>query len=253
MKWVQPAPGIPARPTDAEAGSAVFKRFGALSPAEREEAIAREILRGNVPDFLRKFQPIMIRGKDKAGRDHTVVAEVLPDYLAIGSDTDFVRVPITPQTAQRIAEAFGCSLPTRKLADEVYKAATVKLAPTPLTEAREKAETFAHHNALIEEQRRGKQLGDLVAGIKKDVVITNRLGEKPNRVAIYGWHKLDGTPIQPLTTVHVDCYVDYSHGIRLVRRSVLVDGKPRDIRHALHATEICGLLSDEGPIDWPSY
>ena len=99
----------------------------------------------------------------------------------------------------------------------------------------------------------GKALGALVAGIKKDVVITNRLGEKPNRLAIYGWHKLDGTPIQPLTIVHKDTYVDYSHGVRLMKRTVIVDGKPWDVRHVLHAADLCRLLSDEGPVSWPGY
>jgi len=44
-------------------------------------------------------------------------------------------------------------------------------------------------------------------------------------VAIYGWHKLDGKPIQPLYTGHVDWYVDYSHGIRLVSRTIYIDNK----------------------------
>jgi hypothetical protein len=106
---------------------------------------------------------------------------------------------------------------------------------------------------LIEERRRGQALGRLVAGTKKDVVVTNRLGERPDRVAIYGWHQLDGTPIQPLTIVHVNWYVDYSHGVRLMRRAVTVDGRPRDVRHVLHAADLCGLLSDEGPLTHPSY
>src|SRR5262249_10239889 len=99
----------------------------------------------------------------------------------------------------------------------------------------------------------GKTLGGLVAGIKKDVVVTNRLGEKPNRVAIYGWHKADVSPIQPLTIVHANTYVDYSHGVRLMKRLVEIDGKPRDVRHALHSVDSCALLSDEGPLDWPGY
>src|SRR5207253_1071838 len=81
-------------------------------------------------------------------------------------------------------------------------------------------QTFVQNNDLIQSQLKeltpNAQLGALIAGIKKDVVITNRLGEKPNHVAIYGWHKLDGDPIQPLTIVHISPYVDYSHGIRLV-------------------------------------
>jgi hypothetical protein len=252
-KWVQPAPGIPPRPADAPGGAMFMKSIAGHSRNDREEAIAVEICRGNIPDFLRKFQPITVTAKDAAGKEHTATYEVTPDYLAVGSDADFVRVPMSPLTAQRIADVFGCSLPTRKIADDVYKQAAVKLEPIPLTEAREAVETFVKHNDLIEKQRAGKELGQLVAGIKKDVVVTNRLGEKPNRVAIYGWHKLDGSPIQPLTIVHVNWYVDYSHGIRLMKRAVILDGKPRDVRAVLHAAELNGLLSDEGPIMFPAY
>ena len=252
-KWVQPPPGIPPRPPDAVTGSAFVKKIADLKPAEREEAIAREILRGNIPEFLRNIQTLTETTKDKAGREHSATYEVMPDYLAVGSDADFVRMPMTPMTAQRIADAFGCALPTRKVVDDVYKAATVRLEPIPLTADRESVATFAKHHGQIEQQRAGKELGALVAGIKKDVVISNRLSEKPNRVAIYGWHKMDGTPIQPLAIVHVNTYVDYSHGVRLMKRTMMVDGKPRDVRHVLHAADVCGLLSDEGPVNWPGY
>ncbi len=217
VKWVQPAPGIPKRPADTIGGVELFKTLEKLTPVEREEAIAKEVLRGNIPDFLRSFHKITVKAKDAAGKEHTAVLEVMSDYLAIGSDADFVRVPMTPQTAARIADAFGCALPTRRIVDEVYRAATVQLEPKPMTAERESAATFLKHNQLIEEQRAGKKLGELVAGIKKDVVASNRLAEKPKRVAIYGWHKLDGKPIQPLTIVHTERYVDYSHGIRLMK------------------------------------
>jgi|SRR5579883_924229 len=252
-KWIQPAPAIPKRPADAAGGTEFFRTLEKLTPTEREEAIQREVRRGNIPDFLRTFQKITVKTKDAAGKEHTVVFEVMPDYLAIGSNADFVRVPSTPQTAARIADVFGCALPTRKIVDEVYRAAGVKLEPKPMTENREAIATFLRHNAIIEEQRAGQQLGELVAGIKKDVVISNRLTEKPNRVAIYGWHKLDSKPIQPLTIVHADTYVDYSHGVRFVKRMATVDGKPRDIRHVLYSAELCHALSDEGPITHPTY
>ncbi len=252
-KWVQPAPGIPKRPVNAPGGAAFFKTLDQLTPAAREEAIAEEVLRGNIPNFLRTFQNVTVKGKDASGKEHTAVFEVMPDYLAVGSDTDFVRVPLTPQTAARIADACGCALPTRKVVDEVYRASTVRLDPKPMTEDRESSVTFARHNALIEEQRAGQKLGALVAGTKKDVVVSNRLAEKPNRVAIYGWHKADGKPIQPLTIVHGEKYVDYSHGVRLMNRKIVVDGKPRDVRHVLYSVDLNGLLSDEGPVLRPAY
>ncbi len=247
-KWVQPAPAIPPRPADAVGGTAFMEKVAALPPAEREGAIAAELLRGNLPDFLRQFKTITV-----SANGHTATVAVMPDYLAVGSDADFVRVPMTPMTAARVADAFGCALPTRKLVNDMYRAATVKLEPRPLTEAREAVETFVQHHRLIEAQRAGKPLGELVAGIKKDVVVTNRLAEKPKRVAIYGWHKLDGVPIQPLNVSHVNRYVDYSHGVRLMKRAVVVDGKPRDVRPVLYDAALCALVSDEGPLRRPTY
>lgn len=252
-KWVAPAPGIPNRPADAPGGSQFFMTLVKLTPVEREEAIAKEILRGNIPDFLRSFKKVSVKAKDSSGKERTAEFEVMPDYLAVGSDSDFVRVPLMPQTASRIAEAFGCALPTRKIVDEVYQASSLKLEPMPMTENRESVATFLRHNAIIEEQRAGGKLGELVAGIKKDVVVSNRLAEKTGRVAIYGWHKVDGKPIQPLSIVHSATYVDYSHGVRLMKRAVAVDGKPIDIRHVLFAAELHGFLSDEGPISRPAY
>jgi len=256
-KYVQPAAisvsNIPFRPGRAEAGSSVMKRVAQMPLAEREAIIKAEIEQGNLPEYLRNFITIHVKAVDSKGKEHTAVYQVAPDYLAVGSDKDFVRVPLTPMTAQPIADEFRCILPTRKMVNDIYLQAEVKLDPKPLTEAREAVDTFVQHNAIIEEQRRGKHLGALIAGIKKDVVITNMLADRPEHVAIYGWHKLDGSPIQPLTTVHKNFYVDYSHGIRLVKRAMIVDGQPRDIRDVLSDPLLCVLLSDEGPVSKSSY
>jgi len=252
-KWVQPTPGIPRRPADAVGGAEFIRSLEKVAAKEREEAIAREILRGNIPDFLRRFKAVEVKAADASGKERSARYEVMSDYLAIGSDDDFVRTPMTPATAARIAEAFGCALPTRKIVDDVYRSAAVKLTPKPLTQDRESVATFLQHHRLIEQQRMGIKLGEIVAGIKKDVVVSNRLAEKPHRVAIYGWHTADGKPIQPLTIVHVDHYVDYSHGIRLMKRSVAVDGKALDVRQVLMSPQTCVLLSDEGPLLRPAY
>ena len=34
---------------------------------------------------------------------------------------------------------------------------------------------------------------------------------------------------------------------------LLHDGRPRDVRHVLYDPDLCGLLSDEGPITRPTY
>jgi hypothetical protein len=242
---------IPDRPKDAMGGAQFSRDVAALSPADREAAILKELLRGNVPDFLRVLVPIEVEAASKNGTRHTATYLVTSDYLAIGSDADFFRIPMTPMTARALADAFDCSLITRKISDDVYQHAAIKLTPQPLTEDRESVQAFYRHHQMIEAQRSEtrKPLGSLIAGIKKDVVLTNRLFEKPERVAIFGWHQLDGTPIQPLTIVHRQTYVDYSHGVRLICRHVMVDGLANDIGTVLQSAELCPLISDEGPID----
>jgi hypothetical protein len=234
----QPA-GMPDRSASMPGGKAFAESIADLPAKAREAAIVQEVLRGNIPDFLRKFHTIHV---DRCAFD------VMPDYLAVGSDDDYVRMPMTPASAAVIADAFCCSLPTRKMVNEIYKQADVKLEPRPLTEQREDVRTFVEHNQIIQEQLAGKKLGLLVAGDKKDVVLSNRLKERPHKVGIYGWHKLDGRPIQELYVGHAERYVDYSHGIRLVKRQVTVDGQPRDIGDVLKDPELSKLLSDEGPI-----
>lgn len=252
-QWIQPAPAIPARLPTALGGKGFLLRLAAMNNEDREAAIAQEILRGNVPDFLRVFQEVTVKAKDAAGQEHSATYQVMPDYLAVGSDEDFVRLPMRPQTAQLIADTLGCILPTRKMVNDIHQQAQVKLGTHPLTEARETVPTFGAHNALIEKQRKGQLLGLLVSGIKKDVVISNLLSKRPGRVAIYGWHKLEGTPIQPLSTVHHEGYVDYSHGVRLIKRTVTIDGKARDIGWILYSQQLSFLLSDEGPLEIVAY
>ncbi len=41
---------------------------------------------------------------------------------------------------------------------------------------------------------------------------------------IYGWHQLNGTPIQSTYNGHIETYADYSHGIRLVLREGKING-----------------------------
>ncbi len=72
----------------------------------------------------------------------------------------------------------------------------------------------------------------------------NQNGKK-DRVAIYGWHKLDGLPIQPLYTGHVNWYVDYSHGIRLVYETVWVNGKAMNYKEVLKDPQLKKLICDE--------
>jgi hypothetical protein len=260
-----PAPGCPGMPSatgpilprdpGAITGSGFIAEVTNVSLAQREARILEEITAGNLPEFLRTFVPVTVTATI-GGTPHAAVYHVMPDYLCIGADADFVRMPMTPDTAQAIADRFECQLTTRRMTNDIYTAATVKLAPSPISPTSTDitaATTFYQHHLTIETQRQGYPLGPLVAGIKKDVVVTPQLATHPGRVAIYGWHQLNGQPIQPLYLGHVDWYVDYSHGIRLVSAYMTVDGAPRSTADVLRDPDLNVLLSDEGPVDNPRY
>lgn len=244
---------IPPRPEGALTGSQFLAKTAKLSIPDREKQILSEIASGNIPDFLRTFVEVTASYSDTTGTSHTIVYAVLPDYLAIGSNEDFVRIPMNSHTAQKIADLFECSLITRKMVNDVWKQAAVKLAPIPMTPGAQMLSNdyFGKHQQSIEKARAGKPLGALTAGQKKDVVISNALLKKPKSVAIYGWHKLNGAPIQPLSTVHYYTYADYSHGVRLAARDAKVDGNPMLLTDVLKSATLHPLLSDEGVMPDP--
>ncbi len=236
---------LPNRDSTAYTGNEFYKSVFSVNHSERETLAKKEILGGNVPSFLRKMVKIKTTIKTGDGKIIHAFYFVLPDYLSIGSDKDFARIPLTPMTAQAIADSLHCFLPTRKIVNDIYNAAKVKPEPVPMYAFRDSAVTMYQHNLIIEGQRRLRK--GLIAGIKKDVVITGMLtrSSKPNRVAIYGWQKPGGKPIQPLYTGHVNWYVDYSHGIRLVYRTIYVNKHPMDYIDVLKDPVLKKLLCDE--------
>ncbi len=241
---------IPARPADAPGGHAFARQIEALSGPARDALISAELLAGNIPDFLRHLVPIPIR-EEGAGPQIELTACVLPDYLAIGSDRDFVFVPMGLVAALEVAGHFRFTLPTPDLVDAIYRESAVRLAPLPLPASDQMRSTayFVFHNDLIARQRDalGAPLGELTAGHKKDLVLSSRLWSLPGRVAIYGWHRNDEEPIQPLSTRHGARYADYSHGVRLVSEILYVNGMPRPLAAVLEDPALAGRLTHEGP------
>ena len=235
-------------------GNEFYHQAFAMKWGQRDSFVLKEVLNGNVPGFLREFVPINVSATDSvSGKTIHATYYVAPDYLSIGNDKDWARINITPYAAQRIADSFHCFLPTRKMVDDIYKAAVVKLEPVPLYAYRDSTPIMWHHHLIIEGQRNGRK--GLIAGIQKDVVISGKISRdpKPERVAIYGWHKLDGKPIQPLYTGHIYWWVDYSQGIRLVYRNIKVEGKWMDYIEVLKDPHLKQLLCDEEFCDFFRY
>jgi hypothetical protein len=250
------AAGIPARVGSAPAGAEFAAQILGRAGRERELAIEDQLLGGNVPGFLRRLRPVTLSARLPSGRTLTATICVTPDYLAVGSEADFLRVPMDLHTATAVASRLGFVLPTRKMVDAIHAQADAHLDPSPMTPGREMSSTgyYLTHDGRIRAQRvaLGIGLDALVAGQKKDVVLSNLLARNPGRIAIYGWHRPDGRPIQPLSTVHGASYADYSHGVRLVSEVVYLDGEPSPIHAVLRDPERAVVLSDEGPLREPS-
>jgi hypothetical protein len=249
---------LPPRPASAPTASQLRTNASLLTTnlIARENFIRTQILTGNVPDFLRQLTPVTLTDRT-AGGTNIVTIYVTPNYLALGSDTDFVLMPMTPETAQHIADATDSILPTRKIVDGIHASATVKLPPQPLPpDARmTTVPVFLEHNEIVRTQLLASVSSPnaLSAGHKKDVVITTRLTTATNKVAIYGWHRTNGVAIQPLYLDHTSAWVDYSHGIRLVSQTVLLNGQRTNITALLAYPELCHLLSDEGILTQARY
>ncbi|MBC7530751.1 MAG: hypothetical protein H7318_04170 [Oligoflexus sp.] len=245
----------PKRSASAISGSAFGKKLYSANEQGREQAIIDQYRQGNIPEFLRHFSKVSFISQTRSGMQAEVTLWVLPDYLGVGSDQDFLRTPMTPLSAQVIADQFGLLLPTVKIVDAIYHAASVKLDPQPFKPGPQMVTVgeMIRHNRVVQTSLHDQVPRGLVAGHKKDIVITNLLLRKTNRVAIYGWHLRSGTAIQPLTTVHGNWYADYSHGVRLMAQTMVINDIEYKVSDVLRDPELSALISYEGPMQTLRY
>ena len=244
-----PAFTIPANTTGVSGtdfGNAILK----LAPDQtREDAIYDACLKGNLPDFMRNGQPVTVTvGANK------LTYWVLPDVLCIGTNNDYMRTPLNPLTAKKVGDLFGAALPTKKMSQQIWAAAPVKLTPIPngppYDETMQTSATMIAHNTKIQAVMPATAAGHIVTGHKKDVVLSKQLLNYVGNVCIYGWFYTTGQAIQGLNPVsHNKLYKDYSHGIRMVNRSMLLNGATIDYFDLLKDPTNASLISDEGAYD----
>ena len=197
----------------------------------------------NTQKYMVDFVPIIINENG-----YELIIYVSSDYVKSTNNNGY-RIPYGVNQAFELANAYDSTLPTTKIVDIIYQRSDLKLKPSPMnpTSQMSSLDYILRHNKTIEDQIAGRKF-NLLAGHKKDVVLSNRGISNPNRVAIYGWHQLNGKPIQPLSTVHGKDYYDYSHGVRLVKRDCTLNNKPCDIVNILKDPKIAPLISYEGQI-----
>jgi len=242
----------------------------------RDSLIVMQILNGNVPDSMKYFKKIIfttdiVDSIPILHRKHIVEIQVLPDYLTVGTNEDFIRMPMTPQAAIEIADSLYCSLPTAYLVDKIADAAEGSIEPFPFRPVKDRncqPYVFEDSNNAINElfKVKGYHFGQIISGLKKDLILSCKTnyyrelkdgdsasfaanGYTPEGISryetIYGWRQENGKNIQPSYSKHVNWYVDYSHGIRLIYRIIKIDGKKYDIYDVLQNSKLYRIISDE--------
>src|SRR4030095_2547217 len=260
---------IPPRPEGALTGKQIAQRFmDILGDTETgtaqeldarrlaaEEFMYQQFAAGNVPAFMRpeNFQQVSTETQ-KGGRTIRVTFRACPDYLAIGSDGDFMRIPVSAPLARRIADDFGFVMPTPRMVDLIDAEAKAGGGLRPFTAAPSIAKRIIDpqskkgdsvekkwnyqkygfyegrwmlspqfltmQNTMIQEAREKMRNAPLRSGHKKEIVYDpialETAGEGGQPVVIYR------KGIQPLSNIHNEKYWDYSHGVHYIDPNVQV-------------------------------
>lgn len=243
---------IPERKQNAITGSEFVEKYISSNRLEVEEAALQELLDGNIPSFLRNFIPIELKDQD-----NTFVYLTMSDVLSIGSDEDYLRIPLNPISARKVADLYDCALITSKIADDIWKNAKIKLNPTPRGPPYDSSmmalSTFKWHNKIIQNQLENKDKTQLITGHKKDVIFNKDLlnPKYSKNVCIYGWFYPNGKAIQtpPQPKAHEIEYRDYSHGIRLIAKEIKYNEQFLDFYDVMNDKDLSRFISNEGAYD----
>lgn len=131
--------------------------------------------------------------------------------------------PMSTGAAWDYVEKHGLVMPTPRMVDAIYQAADLKIAPVTAARMGEdnkgkNAAQYERHRLAVERAINGQPF-ELLGGSHKDIVfIESAFGKPVNKLGIYGWHKLNGKPIQQEMWGHALNYEDYSQGLRRMRK-----------------------------------
>jgi hypothetical protein len=146
---------IPQRAFQAPTGSQFAEYVSKMYPQQREQAILNQLFEGNLPGFLTKLVPVKLNYEQASGKALAAIIVVMPDYLAIGSDSDFLRIPMNFHTAIAIADRLGFVLPTRKIVDAIYDQSNYHYVPQPLPAGPQMRSTESRYDLGHRPQNRG--------------------------------------------------------------------------------------------------
>jgi len=211
-------------------------------PGQKREARIKELVQAD--HYVLDWWPI-----DTSACNRRLRFWVSSDVLRLGCKDDSVRVAVTCRTHQQLADRLGAMMPTTVISDLIWANARNVLGIHTQTPDSRMAYTsrFVQHSKLLDYDL-GEHDGLCTAG--KDFVLTSLNRSRPQRAANYGWHQINGLPIQPLGTAHSLDFTDYSQFCRLVKREADLDGRPIDLADVIVAPDLAPLISADGPLPW---
>lgn len=203
------------------------EKFLSMKPGpERERFIFQEIIKRRPIGQLR---PVTVPGP----KGIKLTYYVMPDFITI----DGIRVPMSGQTAQKVADHFGMYLPTIKQSKQIWESADVKMRPQPLSSGgriggkhytgeevvRSKisdSDAAVAYSDMIQQELEHRGGGNLIAGHMKDIVAPLN----PDKLGLYGWYGESGEPLEQSKVTGHDTKIhsEYGTGARLVSNKVVV-------------------------------
>ena len=185
---------------------------------------------------------------------------VFCDALKVGG----IRVNVSAEEAQLIADELGAHLPTAKLLDERYRAAVIDTEPQP--KYYEGGVGMDTQMACIEHNERvssavGTPRAGIIQNVGKHWILDRRATD--SRSVLYGWYVDTEEPtwkgiklhkavtpglqvIQPVSTAHDYHHKDYSMTLLLLHGECVVNGKTMATKEVLTTAELSQLLLHDG-------
>ncbi len=229
-------------------GSRLMRDYAQLDAGNepaRHRFVLEQVARRNLPSTWNRWVTVGVRGR----RGTRVEFEVSPHGLRVGTDADWVEIPLDGPHSAAAAELLGCQLATEWMIEQTHRQAAAEGTLVHYYSASEIAAALGWHdwnnnapdgpamkgatffrwrNQLLRRWLRRRSIADdtLVSGYFKAVVPPIDGQTRRGGLEMVGGRDEEGLQIQPLSGgLHRRTYFDYSHNVRLVRDFVRVDGR----------------------------
>jgi hypothetical protein len=236
------------------------QQYAKVDPGDesaRHLLVLEQVARHNMPDTWDDWVTVTVHG-----RKGTVVEfEVSPHALRIGTNQDWVEVPLDGPHAAAAAEILGHTLCTAWMVEQVYAQAkkhggaihyfaAAEIATSlglqgwnndvPDGEKMKSPEFFQQRSILLQNWLNDHAIapGTLVAGYFKTVVPPVDGLTRHGGLEMLGGHTDQGEKIQSLSGgFHGRIFFDYSHNIRLVKNGIRVQGQAMTLTEFFSSTK----------------